>query len=352
MGVRVAAAVLFAACGGSQLPPGAPSTIRADRVVSTHEKTETYLYVGILGGRSKANFLVYAIDGSKPIRRFDLYWGVTSMAIDRWGDVYTTNGFPTGGSITAFTPGGRSVLLTFIAYPVSGLGFDRFGHLYATSVGVVEYRPRSSKIIRGFGKDVHNPDAVATDGSGNVYVASNSNSSSGLGKGSIEVFPPHGNQPIREIRRGIDTPVALAFDQSGNLYVGNCPGCYEGTSKGSVTEYAPGSRRPLRTLRDGINTPDALAVGANGMIYVANYPQVIGKPNHPSVTAYAATGTKPILKITDGIKNPTSLAVDADGDLYVANRGNGTVTVYAPGKVRPLRTIEVEGVNQLAIGKD
>ena len=157
-------------------------------------KSKTFLFVGILGGGPKANFLVYPIDALKPLRKFDVYLGVAAMAIDRWGDIYTTNGFPSGGSITAFTPGGHSVLLSFIAYPVNALAFDRRGHLYAASVGVGEYRPRSSKLIRGLGEGIHNPDALAVDGSRNVYVASDSNSSSGLGKGSIEVFPPHGKQ--------------------------------------------------------------------------------------------------------------------------------------------------------------
>lgn len=348
----IGAAAVLSGCGGSQSPIGGPGAIPESRVTLATQKSKTFLYVGILSGRSKANFLVYAIDGSKPVRKFDLYWGVQAMAIDRWGDIYTTNGFPTGGSITAFTPGGRSVLLSFIAYPVNALAFDRLGHLYAASVGVAEYRPRSRKVIRGLGEGIHNPDAVAVDGSGNVYVASDSSSSSGLGKGSIEIFPPHGEQPLRKIERGIDTPVALTFDTSGNLYVANCPRCYHGGLAGSVTEYAPGSGRPMRTLRDGINTPDALAVGPNNVLFVANRPEPIGKTVPTTVTVYAATGRKTTATITDGIKNPVSLAVDDDGDLYVANRGAGTVTVYAPNEVQPLRTITAEGVNQIAIGKE
>ena len=188
------AAAMLAGCGGPQSPIGPQGAMPQSRATLAGQKSKTFLYVGILGGGRKANFLVYPIDALKPLRKFDVYWGVAAMAIDRWGDIYTTNGFPSGGSITAFTPGGRSVLLSFIAYPVNALAFDRRGHLYAASVGVGEYRPRSSKLIRGLGEGIDNPDALAVDGSGNVYVASDSNSSSGLGKGSIEVFPPHGKQ--------------------------------------------------------------------------------------------------------------------------------------------------------------
>ena len=333
--------------GGVAGPAVAPEHITfADR------KTRTYLYVGTLGG-SKANFIVFPIRGSKPVRKFELYWGVKAMAIDRWGDIYTSNGFPTGGSITAFTPGGRSIFLTIYAYPVNALAFDGSGDFYAAAVGVGEYRPRSAKFIRGLDKGVHNPDALAVDASGNVYVASDSSSSSGSGRGSIEVFPPRGERLLRKITRGIHTPVALAFDASGNLYVANCPGCYAGKPKGSVAEYAPGSGTPFRTLNDGINLPDALAVGPSGLLFVANNPSYeIGNKQKNSVTVYAPTGTKPSLRITDGIAGPVSLAVDDDGDLYVADRGASAITVYAPNSTRVLRTITVNGPSEVAIGKD
>lgn len=348
--------VLFlTGCGASTpinlRPPTGPA-IAPKRAPYSGKKSNTFLYVGTLDHLAK-NFRVYPIDGSKPVREFKLYWGVASMAIDRWGDIYTTNGFPTGGSITAFTPGGRSILLSWIAYPVNALGFDRLGHLYAAAIGVGEFRPRSDELIRGLDEGVHNPDAVAADAAGNVYIASDSNTSSGLGRGSIEVFPPRGKTLLRKIKVGIHTPFALAFDASGNLYVANCPSCYDEKSKGSVTEYAPGSVTPSRTLTDGINTPVALAIGPNGELFVANNPYVIGKTNYTSVAAYAPTGTKPSLRITDGIKAPVSLAVDNDdGQLYVANRGAGTITVYAPNSTRVLRSIAVKGPQQIAIGKD
>lgn len=345
--------LFLTACAAAPVPGSvAGAAVAPEHATFADQKMKTFLYVGTLGG-SAENFRVYPIDGSKPVREFSLYWGVAAMAIDRWGDIYTSNGFPSGGSITAFTPGGRSIFLTIYVYPVNALAFDRSGNLYAAAVGVGEYRPRSDKLIRGLGEGVHNPDAVAADASGNVYIASDSSSSSGLGKGSIEVFPPHGEQLLRKIKRGIHTPVALAFDASGNLYVANCPGCYGAKSKGSVTEYAQGSGTPLRTLTNGVNTPKALAIGANGVLFVANYPYVIGKTKPASVTVYAPTGTKPSLKITDGIKAPISLAVDDDdGELYVANRCAGTITVYAPNSTQVLRTITVVGPSQIAIGKD
>ena len=46
--------------------------------------------------------------------------------------------------------------------------------------------------------------------------------------------------------------------------------------------------------------------------------------------------------ITDGVTNPVEIAFDASGNLYVSNAvtsDRGAVTVYAPGSLRPSRTV-------------
>jgi sugar lactone lactonase YvrE len=348
------AAASLAACGALRPAQNTPQPLVPPQAATFADKAKTYLYVGTSQG-SASKFLVYPIDGSKPLREFDRSWDVQAMAIDRWGDIYTSDGFSSGGMITAYTPGGRSVFLTIYADIVNAVAFDRSGNLYAAAVGVAEYRPRSVKVIRRLGAGVENPDALAVDASGNVYVSSDSTTSSGLGRGSIEIFPPHGEQPLRAITDGIHTPVALAFDLSGNLYVANCPACYGGKAKGSVTEYAPGSGTPLRTLNHGVDVPYALAVGTDGTLFVANFPSYkIGDERKSFVAAYTPGSTKPSLKITDGIANPVSLAVSDDDELYVANRGTATITVYAPKSARLLRTIALtaKGPSEIGIGKD
>lgn len=66
-------------------------------------------------------------------------------------------------------------------------------------------------------------------------------------------------------------------------------------------------------------------VAANGLV------QIIGGPT-----------------ITDGIDNPSKIAVAPSGDVYVGNSTSpetGYVTVYAPGKTAPARTIEhIKGI--------
>jgi DNA-binding beta-propeller fold protein YncE len=58
------------------------------------------------------------------------------------------------------------------------------------------------------------------------------------------------------ISQGMMLPNALAFDGSGNLYVANFGSA---SSTGNVTVYAPGSTKVLRTISIGVDYPNALA---------------------------------------------------------------------------------------------
>ncbi len=61
---------------------------------------------------------------------------------------------------------------------------------------------------------------------------------------------------------GISDPQAMAIDAAGNLYVATYPN--------SVSRFAPGATTPNATLT-GVNNPTALAIDGNGTLYVANF---------------------------------------------------------------------------------
>ncbi|MGA8533630.1 MAG: hypothetical protein WB615_05940 [Candidatus Tumulicola sp.] len=300
-----------------------------------------FLYSGDANGGTK--FKVYPLDGSKPVRRFTRPWGIDAMAIDPWSDVYTADGLISGGQIIVYSPGGTSVLLSFLSGPTVALAFDASGNLYESdTAGVEEYAARSTKLLRIFRRNTYGADALAFDSAGNLFVAR-------VG-GSIEVFAPGASRPFRAISDGVKVPFALLVSKSDNLFVANCPSCYgSGHFAGSVTEYAPGSGTPLRTLTDGINTPIAMALGRHGLLFVANNPFL----KQGSVTVYSS-GMTPVRTITNGINGPDSLAIGPGEDLYVANRYAGSITVFSPEGSCLLRTITqgVQGPTAIAIGKN
>ncbi|MGB6643797.1 MAG: hypothetical protein WBE35_02120, partial [Candidatus Cybelea sp.] len=79
-----------------------------------------------------------------------------------------------------------------------------------------------------------------------------------FGRGSVTVYSS-GPMPVRKITAGIRNPDALAVDPNGYLYVANCA-----YSKGrdSVTAYTPDGSRLVLRITDGVSRcPLSIAIG-------------------------------------------------------------------------------------------
>jgi hypothetical protein len=121
--------------------------------------------------------------------------------------------------------------------------------------------------------------------------------------------------PIYTITNGIAQPSGIATDESGNLYVAN------GYSN-AVTIYAPGSKTPKATITTGINDPTDVAVDGGGNVYVSNQP-LYGSSAYislypagqtsPSYTWYPPVSNMEILGIT--LIDPTQ---NGGSSLYAA----------------------------------
>ena len=133
----------------------------------------------------------------------------------------------------------------------------------------------------------------------------------------VTMYVNGANLPLTTVQSAISNPQALAFDSSGNLFVANLPG--------SVTVYAPPYGGVSTTIGNGINHPQALALDSRGNLFVAN-----GSGSN-TVTAYSPPyGGSPIATISSGIGDPVSVAVDQSSDLFVVNQASNTVTIYQP----------------------
>ena len=120
-------------------------------------------------------------------------------------------------------------------------------------------------------------------------------------------------------------PDALAFDSSGNLYVAN-----EGNN--TVEKFAPGSTTASATYSAGMSEPDALAFDSSGNLYVANL-------GNSTVDKFASGSTTASATYSAGVSDPDALAFDSSGNLYVANEGNNTVEKFAPGSTTRQRHV-------------
>ena len=145
-------------------------------------------------------------------------------------------------------------------------------------------------------------------------------------------FAPGSTTPTATLT-GLNNPNALAFDASGNLYVAN-----DGNGT-TVSEFAPGSTTPTATLT-GLSDPRALAFDSSGNLYVANQGNgtvsefSVGRGNEPPQTTglYDPTTSAFYLRNTnDSGDADTTFAYGAAGAGWIPIagdwNGNGTDTI-------------------------
>jgi len=178
------------------------------------------------------------------------------------------------------------------------------------------------------GKILGNPNAIAVDGAGNIYVAI---TASGIGGStSIARFGVDGSTNL-SYATGLLYVTSMTIDELGDLYVAMAGSAH------NVTEvYAGGQQRVV--MGNGANTPanggiasaaslydpSAVAYGPNGLIiadagthYVYTIDNlgiihiVAGNGTTTTTNASQATGT--------GLNMPEGLAVDAAGDIYISD---------------------------------
>ena len=120
---------------------------------------------------------------------------------------------------------------------------------------------------------------------------------------------------------GLDEPNAVAFDASGNLYVTNSVS-NNGADNGTVSEYSSSGaliNASYIPATDGLNHPYGMAFDSSGNLYVAN-------SEGTTVSKFSSSGSLINSTYISGLSDPSFLAFDSSGNLYVANLGSGTVS--------------------------
>jgi uncharacterized protein (TIGR03437 family) len=197
----------------------------------------------------------------------------------------------------------------------SGMVLDTAGNLYIADSGNVRIRKVAEGVIStvagggmllgnnspALGAQLNSPSGVATDSSGNLYVADSN------------------NNLIRKITNGVITTVA------GN---------------GTLGFSGDGGPATLAQL----NFPDAIAVDSAGNLYIADAGnQRIRRVSGGLIRTVVGTGSRccyggasigdngPATSAT--LNAPHGLALDAAGSLYIADTGNSRVRVVSGGVI-------------------
>ena len=190
----------------------------------------------------------------------------------------------------------------------------------------------------------NNPSGVAVDASGNVYVADQINH-------SIRKITPNGHVTTlagsgtrgktdgNGLSASFQNPYGIASDASGNVYVADVINnrIRKITPNGDVTTLAGSSNGSAdgNGSSASFKTPFGVAVDVSGNVYVADFGNHKIRKITPNgdVTTLAGSGSP---GSADGngtaasFNNPSGISVDAQGNVYVGDRGNNKIRKITP----------------------
>jgi hypothetical protein len=287
-----------------------------------------------------------------------------SFGVDRAGYLYAGSGverYLDSGSVAVFAPGadGNVAPLRLIVGPTTGLhwplevAIDRGGDVYVTNSKNTD-RPTDTvrvfaaassgdvapcRVIAGERTGLQNPQGLAIDRKGELYVANAGYGRSSAALNAVTVYDAEAGGDVtpsrtlsgRQVFDGMAVPRRLALDRHDSLYV---------RSLFNLTVFAPGpaaTSGPARSFHR--NSPELFALDRHDTLYTLAGNWVLVYP-----PGYSGTGppTRAIGGPRSGINGVSEMAVDGRGWLYLLVRDSSVVKVYPPGAsgdVPPSRTI-------------
>ncbi|WLQ37765.1 SMP-30/gluconolactonase/LRE family protein [Streptomyces castrisilvae] len=227
---------------------------------------------------------------------------------------------------------------------LEGPTFDENGDLLVVDVTAPAGEPKVMRVDvrRKTSKAVHTDDRGAYTSAqfspydGRLYLTD-------YAHGEIVSLAPDGSDPRTFFSGEVDgagmNPDDIAFDKEGNLYVSDSRGLSTGDAHGRV----------VRIERDGKKST-VLAEGlapVNGISFDADYQGLwISELTQDRISylrldgAGTVTSRHTAIRVDGGIAQTDSIAVDADGNLYQALHGRAAMIVYNKHGER-LATVEI-----------
>jgi serine/threonine protein kinase, bacterial len=260
---------------------------------------------GYLGTRpSSASSKPVSGQSVLPFNGIDFRLSPGGVALDKAGDVFVTSEGMYGRVVELPAGSSTPTVLPFSGlYQPQGLAVDNAGAVY-----VADFNNRVIKLAAGSNNQtvlpftgLNYPEGVAVDGQGNVYVADRGNSR------VLKLAPGSNAQTVLPFT-GLKNPDGVAVDPAGNVYVTD-------TDNNRVVELAAGAASQTVLPFTGVSVPWGIAVDNTGTVYVTEH------DGNQVMKLVSGSNTPTVLPLT-GLNTPLGVTVDSTGNVYVADRGN------------------------------
>jgi uncharacterized protein (TIGR03437 family) len=226
---------------------------------------------------------------------------------------------------------------------------DTTGHVssLAGNTGSAGYGGDGGQAISGY---LNQPNALVLDSAGNIYIADTGNnrirkiSTSGIITSVAgNNYPSYAGDGGPAVVAELNNPEGVAVDKSGNIYIADTSNnVIRKVSNGIITTFAgtgvagfSGDGAAAKQAK--LYHPEGVTVDANGNVYIAdsfnNRIRRVG--TNGVITTIAGTGVAGYggdgLLATDSLMRfPSGVSVDPQGNIYVADPQNQIVRIMTP----------------------
>jgi sugar lactone lactonase YvrE len=193
--------------------------------------------------------------------------------------------------------------------------------LYA-SIAMAQSVSYSQMVI---GSGLNDPNGVAVDGQGNVYIADYNN-------GRVLRVPP--NDPAcstagdcTNVGAGLQSPAGVAVDGQGNVYIADPNFGTDGS--GRVLEAPAGdltcAMGQCMDVGNSLHGASGVAVDAQGNVYVTIASDDVNTVVKILATDLSCSTASDCTNVGSGLQSPGGIAVDGQGNVYIADVLNNRV---------------------------
>jgi serine/threonine-protein kinase len=271
-------------------------------------------YLGTRASSASSSSMSKPVSGQTvlPFNGIDFRLSPGGVALDKAGDVFVTSEGMYGRVVELPAGSSTPTVLPFSGlYQPQGLAVDNAGAVY-----VADFNNRVIKLAAGSNNQtvlgftgLNYPEGVAVDGQGDVYVVDRGNSR------VLKLAPGSNTQTVLSFT-GLKNPDGVAVDPAGNVYVTD-------TDNNRVLELAAGAATQTVLPFTGVSVPWGIAVDNTGTVYVTEH------DGNQVMKLVSGSNTPTLLPLT-GLNTPLGVTVDNAANVYVADRGNDRAVKLAP----------------------